>query len=76
MWLKTISSDNIKRLSLNLQILRQLLSSLVCRVHGEEDSELQVHFDGVAVSEDESSPFLFLTRQHNRNLESIYFHLQ
>ena len=52
----------------HLQILRQLLSALVRRVHGEEDAELHVHLDGVAVGEDERLPLLLLAGQHHRDL--------
>ena len=53
----------------HLKVLRQLLSALIGRVHGEEDSELHVHLDHVAVGEDERLPLLLLAREHHRDLE-------
>jgi hypothetical protein len=51
-----------------LQIFREFLSSLVGRVHGEEDSKLHVHLDRVAVREHERLPLLLLARQHHCDL--------
>ncbi len=51
-----------------LQIFREFLSSLIGRVHGEEDSELHVHLDRVAVGEHERLPLLLLAGQHHCNL--------
>ena len=40
----------------------------MCAHHGEEDAELGVHVDDVAVSEDELRASLLLARQHDRDL--------
>ena len=51
-----------------LQIFWQFLTTLIGWVHGQEDSELHVHLDGVAVSEDERLALLLLAGQHHRDL--------
>ena len=54
----------------NLQVLGQLLATGIARIHREEDTELGIHFDEIAIGEDEL-PFAFLlTREHDGNLLS------
>ena len=57
---------------LDLHVLRQLLPSLVGRVHGDEDAELGAHVDLVSVSEEEIFPLLLLAREYNSNLLSSH----
>jgi hypothetical protein len=60
---KTLIYLNLPKHSKHLNYLKifwKFLSSLVSRIHGEENTEFEVHFHRVAISENESFPFLFL----------------